>query len=57
MNEKYEKPVFIAELCCNHMGSLDVAKIMIDVAKKSGVDVVKFQKRDIEEWSKRKKEV
>ena len=43
----YKRPIFIAELCCNHMGSVDLAKLMIDLAKKSGVDIVKFQKRDI----------
>mgnify|MGYP000298343563 CR=1 FL=1 len=39
----YKRPIFIAELCCNHMGSVDLAKLMIDLAKKSGVDIVKFQ--------------
>lgn len=43
----YKRPIFIAELCCNHKGSVDLAKLMIDLAKKSGVDIVKFQKRDI----------
>ena len=50
----YKRPIFIAELCCNHMGSVDLAKLMIDLAKKSGVDIVKFQKRDIHTWEKRK---
>ena len=50
----YKNPIFVAEICCNHMGSIDLAKVMIDLAKESGVDVVKFQKRDIETWNKRK---
>lgn len=54
---KYKKPLFIAELCCNHQGSIDVAKIMIDLAVEAGVDFVKFQKRDIETWEKRKKNI
>lgn len=54
---KFNKPIFIAELCCNHMGSLDIAKVMIDLASEAGVDVVKFQKRDIEEWTNRKPNV
>lgn len=54
---KFNKPIFIAELCCNHMGSLDIAKVMIDLASEAGADVVKFQKRDIEEWTNRKPNV
>lgn len=50
----YNKPLFIAELCCNHMGSVEVAKVMIDLAVDSGADIVKFQKRDNECWAKRK---
>lgn len=52
--KKYKDPIFVAEVCCNHLGSIDVAKIMIDLASEVGVQYVKFQKRDIEEWSKRK---
>ena len=36
----------VAEIGCNHMGQLKLAKLMIDQAKKSGADYVKFQKRD-----------
>ncbi len=54
---KFNKPIFIAELCCNHMGSIDIAKVMIDLARDAGADVVKFQKRDIEEWTNRKPNV
>lgn len=39
-------PVFIvAEIGINHNGSLDIAKKMIEGAKHSGCDAVKFQKR------------
>lgn len=56
MNE-YNKPIFIAEICCNHMGSIDIAKKMIKQSKDAGADIVKFQKRDIETWAKRKPNV
>ena len=40
--------VFVtAEIGTNHMGSLDLAKKLIDVSKSSGCDAVKFQKRDV----------
>ncbi len=35
--------MIIAEACDNHFGSLDNAKKMIDLAKESGADVIKFQ--------------
>jgi len=38
----------IAELGINHNGNLEIAKQMIDVAKKAGCDAVKFQKRTLE---------
>jgi len=39
-------PVFvIAEIGINHNGSLEIAKKMIEGAKKAGCDAVKFQKR------------
>lgn len=53
----YEKPFIVAEICCNHMGSVKIAKKMIKKAKDAGADAVKFQKRSIEIWSERKKEV
>lgn len=55
--EIYKKPIFVAELCCNHMGSVEIAKIMIDLAKEAGADIVKFQKRDIKTWTLRKPEI
>ena len=36
----------VAEVGCNHKGSLDIAKEMIRVASLSGADAVKFQKRN-----------
>ncbi len=38
----------IAEIGINHNGDLDIAKKLIDAAKDSGCDSVKFQKRDID---------
>lgn len=42
-------PCFIiAEAGVNHNGRLDIAKKLVDIAVDSGVDAVKFQKRDID---------
>lgn len=38
-------PLFVAEIGCNHTGSVEIAKQMIVVAKTCGADVAKFQKR------------
>ena len=46
-----ERPIYfyvVAEIGINHNGSVDSAKKMIDLAKQSGCDAVKFQKRDLE---------
>ena len=43
---KFTKPYLIAEIGINHNGSLSTAKKMIDIAKATGFDAVKFQKRD-----------
>lgn len=40
--------VFVAEIGINHNGSIEMAKELIRVAKQSGADFVKFQKRDID---------
>lgn len=42
-----DKVFFIAEAGINHNGCMDNAKKLIDLAKKSGADCVKFQKRTI----------
>jgi len=39
---------FIAEIGINHNGDLDIAKQLIDLAKHSGCNAVKFQKRTLE---------
>jgi N-acetylneuraminate synthase len=45
--KKIKKPFLIAEIGINHNGSIDITKKLIDEAKKSNFDAVKFQKRDI----------
>lgn len=45
--KEYDKPYVIAEIGANHNGDMELAKKMIDVAKKCGADCVKFQS-----WSK-----
>ncbi len=45
---KRQKPFLIAEIGINHNGSIDLAKKLIDLAKKCNFDAVKFQKRDLE---------
>jgi len=41
--------IVIAEVGINHNGDMDICKQLIDVAKDSGADCVKFQKRDIDQ--------
>jgi N-acetylneuraminate synthase len=43
-----KKPYLIAEIGINHNGSLDIAKKLIDAAKESFFDAVKFQKRTVD---------
>jgi len=45
-NFDYKKPKVIAEIGCNHMGSVEIAKELIDLAKEAGAGYVKFQKRN-----------
>jgi sialic acid synthase len=42
----FKKIYLVAEIGCNHMGDMKIAKLLIDQAKQSGADYVKFQKRD-----------
>ncbi len=42
----FKKIYLVAEIGCNHMGDLKIAKKLIDQAKQCGADYVKFQKRD-----------
>lgn len=47
-----KKARIVAEIGCNHMGNIDMAKKMISIAKLyCEVDIVKFQKRDNDYWS------
>ncbi|MFC2006765.1 N-acetylneuraminate synthase family protein [Chloroflexota bacterium] len=46
--EKHEFPFIIAEIGINHNGDINIAKKLIDIAKESGCDAVKFQKRTID---------
>ena len=43
-----KKPYLIAAIGINHNGSLDIAKKLINAAKESSFDAVKFQKRTID---------
>jgi N-acetylneuraminate synthase len=42
----FKAPKIIAEIGCNHMGKMETAKELIDLAKEAGVKYVKFQKRN-----------
>jgi len=44
-NFDYLKPKVVAEIGCNHMGDFDIALELILLAKQSGAEYVKFQKR------------
>jgi len=43
----------IAEIGLNHNGQLHLAKALVDIAKQSGVDAVKFQKRSLKDLYRR----
>ena len=43
-----KKPYLIAEIGINHNGDIEIAKNLINKAKESKFDAVKFQKRDID---------
>lgn len=45
----YSKPLVIAEIGCNHMGQMTIAKDLIKMAKDCGANVAKFQKRNNKE--------
>ena len=42
-------PFVIAEIGCNHMGDVEIAKKLIDAAVASGCSAAKFQKRNVKE--------
>ncbi len=51
-------PLVIAEIGINHEGSLEVAKLMVDTAKRAGVEVVKHQTHIVaDEMNKEAKKV
>ena len=45
-NFDYQEPNIIAEIGCNHMGNIEIAKELIILAKNAGAKFVKFQKRN-----------
>lgn len=47
-NNPLKMPFFLAEIGINHNGDLETARKLIDMAKESGCNAVKFQKRDID---------
>lgn len=53
-----DKARVIAEVGCNHMGDMDLAKRFIRIAHDyCGVDAVKFQTRDVELWASKHPEL
>ncbi len=46
---KYNKPIVIAEIGCNHKGDMEIAKELIRLASFCKADYVKFQKRNPKE--------
>merc|ERR1711871_892591 len=42
---EYHEPKVMAEIGCNHMGQLDIAKELLTLAKECGCEYGKFQKR------------
>jgi len=41
----YHEPMVMAEIGCNHMGSVEIAKELLTLAKEAGCEYAKFQKR------------
>ena len=41
---------FIADIAANHDGDIDRAKLLINLAKESGADAVKFQHHDVKKY-------
>jgi N-acetylneuraminate synthase len=46
---EYKRPIVVAEIGCNHMGNIDIAKDLIKISKDCGADYAKFQKRNNKE--------
>ena len=53
MTPKFKRCYIIAEIGVNHNGSMSLAKKLIDRAKSSGADAVKFQTFKAERLSKK----
>ena len=49
IGENYQT-YFIADIAANHDGDLERAKLLIDLAKESGADAVKFQHHDCQKY-------
>lgn len=45
IKKKYHEPKVVAEIGCNHMGEMSIAKELIRLAKEAGAKYAKFQKR------------
>jgi len=45
----YHEPKVMAEIGCNHMGQVEIAKELLTLAKQAGADYGKFQKRNPKE--------
>lgn len=45
----YRQPKVVAEIGCNHRGSLETARELVSLAQTCGVQTVKFQKRSVRE--------
>ena len=43
--EKYHPPIVVAEIGCNHMGDMSIARELIDLAASAQAHYAKFQKR------------
>ena len=41
--DTYEVPMVMAEIGCNHMGEIDIAKELLDLAKRCGCNFAKFK--------------
>jgi N-acetylneuraminate synthase len=48
-SEGYQPPIVVAEIGCNHMGKMSIAKELVDLARASQAQYAKFQKRNPKE--------
>ena len=46
-----DKTIVIAEIGENHLGNMDMAKVMIDQVAESGADIAKFQSWSVQDCS------